>query len=271
MNTSIGTSYTESAGITLGPCSEAFIWTPPVDVWTLTRWWPSNEEISPQLLIREFLKLTGTSVGRPFLLHAVFLSSEISTLLMSTCGGYRWVCAFYIPNPMHSFRCQNFGHSKQWCASSIMSPICSEHGHSICTHCSTSRSFIHPSCFSFSSQTNTFVQINFSIPAVSCVMVCLQQTLGPLWMSTEMQDLSKPFHSSINYLQHLLTIGSTPDKLTNLIPCCLHCLCFLLMPTPETFCGYHLLQFQKCRLPGRCLLYSNILFFCIYTVVTTAL
>ena len=48
-------------------------------------------EISPQSLIREFLKLTGSSVDRPFLLSAVFLSSEIPAAPASTCGGHRWV------------------------------------------------------------------------------------------------------------------------------------------------------------------------------------
>jgi len=45
------------------------------------------------LLIREFLKLTGWSVYSSFLLIAVFLGSEIPPLLMSTCGGHKWVSA----------------------------------------------------------------------------------------------------------------------------------------------------------------------------------
>jgi hypothetical protein len=103
----------------------------------------------------------------------------------------------------------NFGHSHQTYVSSIMSPVHSEHGHSIFTQSSTFSSYLDPSCIAFSLPTNTFVQIDFSNPAVPCVMVCSQQPPGLVWMSTKLQDLSKHFHSFIKYLQHLLTSGST--------------------------------------------------------------
>jgi len=144
-----------------------------------------------------------------------------------------------------------------------MSPICREHGHAIFTRSSTSSSYLHPSYFAFSSQTNTFVQINFSNPAVCYVMVCLQQPSGPIWISTEMQDLSKQFHSLTNYLHHPLVTPVTPNKRTNLISCCLHCLCFFLMPTPDTFCGYRLLQHRMCLVSeissGHYLLYCSLI------------
>jgi hypothetical protein len=44
------------------------------------------------------------------------------------------------------------------------------------------------------------------------VMICSQQPPGLVWMSTNVQDLSKQFHSFINYLQHLFTSGSTSNS-----------------------------------------------------------
>jgi hypothetical protein len=94
-----------------------------------------------------------------------------------------------------------------------------------------------------SSQTGTFVPINFSNPAVSYVMVCLQHHPWPVWMSTETQDLSKHFNSLTNYLHHFTLVTPVPpNKRTDLIPRNLHCLCFLLMPTPDTFCGMCLMS-----------------------------
>ena len=65
---------------------------------------------------------------------------------MSTYGGQKWVSALIFQILcMHSGA--ELGHSHQWCASSIMSPVCREHGHSIFTHGSTSISYLHPSYF----------------------------------------------------------------------------------------------------------------------------
>jgi len=164
----------------------------------------SSEEINPQLLIREFLKLTGWNVDSSFLCFWVpKFCLCLCQHLVDTNGFlpiYSKSCA-YLQVP-------NFGHSHQCCVSSIMSPICREHGNSIFTHSSTSSSYLYPYYFAFSSQTITFVQINFSNPAVCYIMVCLQQPPGPIWMSTEIQDLSKQFHSLTNYLHHLFSSGN---------------------------------------------------------------
>jgi len=118
----------------------------------------------------------------------------------------------YIPNPVRAFRCRNLGTHISGVYLALWSPICREHDHSIFTHSSTSSSYLHPSYFAFSSQTITFFQINFSNPAVCYIMVCLQQPPGPIWMSTEIQDLSKQFHSLTNYLHHLFSSGNTSNS-----------------------------------------------------------
>jgi hypothetical protein len=170
----------------------------------------SSEEISPQLLIREFLKPQG----------GVFTAHSFSLLCVRVLKFHLCLCQHMVDTnrflPLYSKSCvyvqlPNFGYSHHWCASSIMSVICREHGHSIFTHSSASSSYLHSSYFAFFSQTITIVQINFSNPAVCYVIVCLQQPAGPIWMSTKIQDLSKQFHSSTNYLHHLFSSGNTSN------------------------------------------------------------
>jgi len=89
-------------------------------------------------------------------------------------------------------------------------------------------------------------------------MVCLQHRPGPIWMSAEMQDLSKQFHSLTNYLHHFpLVTPVTPNKWTNLIPCYLtaYVSCWCQHQTHSVACvccqGYHLF--------GHYLLYTSLI------------
>jgi hypothetical protein len=161
-----------------------------------------------------------------------------------------------------------------------MSPICREHGHFIFMRSSTSSSYLHPSYLAFSSQTNTFVQINFSNLAVCYVMVCLQQPTGRIWVSTEMQDFSKQFHCLANDLHHLFSSGNTSnsqqkDKSNTLLP---------PLPIFLVDANTRRILWQPFVTTSHVFDVRNIvcldiilcvpvlsLFFCIYTVVTTEL
>jgi len=138
MNTSIETSYGISTCIALGPCSEAFVWARQVDLWSLT--WRSSE-ISPQLLIGEFLKLTRWNVDSSLL---CFWVPEFGFCLRKHMVDTNGFLPLYSKSRAY-LQVPDFGHSHQWCASSIMSSICSEHGHFIfITAALLDLTFTHP-------------------------------------------------------------------------------------------------------------------------------
>ena len=108
MNTSIETSYSNSTCITLCPCSEAFVWTPPVRMWSLTRTdiqWGDQSSVADQRVSKayrgECLQLIPSHCCVSEFWNSISAYINVWWTQMGFCP--------YIPNPVHTFRCWTLG------------------------------------------------------------------------------------------------------------------------------------------------------------------
>ena len=62
--------------------------------------------------------------------NTVLLTFNCKTLPVTVCVGYeRFPVALYVPNPLHCFRCQSYGHHKAACTATAMCAKCGVSGH----------------------------------------------------------------------------------------------------------------------------------------------